>query len=133
MDFLAVKSKLHNQWLHPIAGESEAGRSRAGSCFGQKQPQDNPRLDWHTRDLLRLLAEECGSGAKLCDGFPAQGGVILTREVIRLRLSRCNLRLTNNWPENVSYSFIIVSIRAYSWERSTTSTKGLPERLLLTT
>ena len=56
VDFLAVKSKSHNQWLHTIAGESEplllieeshqpflltteldaeseAGRSRAGSSF----------------------------------------------------------------------------------------------------
>jgi hypothetical protein len=62
-----------------------------------------------------------------------RGGVILTREVIRLQLPKCSLKLTNDWLENVSYSFIIVSIRAYSWERSTTSTKGLPERLLLTT
>ena len=101
---------------------------------GQKQPQDNPRLDWHTRDpRLRLLVGECRSGAKLCDGFPLMGGVILTREVIRFQLPKCNLKLTYDWPENVSYSFIIVSIRAYSWERSTTSTKGLPECLLLTT
>lgn len=61
------------------------------------------------------------------------GGAVLTREVTRLQLPRCNLKVTNDWLENVSYSFIIVSIRAYSWERSTTSTKGLPERLLLTT
>ena len=80
-----------------------------------------------------LRVEECRLGAKLCNGFPARGRSYLTREVTRLQLPRRNLKLTNDRLENISYSFIIVSMRAYSWERSTTSTKGLPERLLLTT